>query len=333
MSSTSSSLSNLHRQHQQPAGYGIFVPPAETTVRGVGGGALPPRQRIVHVPRAVAAAAGGAAPWVRGPTPAQQQAELEGRRARAAASAGVARAAARDGFRNNFDRRGGPRGADPRGEIVVAGGAAGLRRPGEDDTAVPDSPLARAFFGPDNEDVLQDGLRAGVLDLCAQPKHVGPPFDIARQNESDLRSVMRGVFLERTADLVRDAADLPGQVAVLNAWVWREMVPTLYSAARMQYLHMTQFRQPVTVAALTRQADRTFHDDIDGRRRLQFGAAIGAASRDGGASAAAAGRSAFIESLRRDHTTGARGSERAAIDRLLALEYAAYHRAEEEQGR
>jgi hypothetical protein len=175
--------------------------------------------------------------------------------------------------------------------------ASSLARPGVSDggdLAIPDSPVARAFFSTQNEETLQSGLQSGVLALCNQPGHSGPMLEISRHDPNALRARMRGVFLERFGDALprgvgRD--DVAAQVAVFNAWVWREMVPDLYSAARQQYHYLTHFRRPIPVAALTRQTDRDFRDDIDGRKRLQFSNSIAATS---GAAAAVAGQTQFL---------------------------------------
>lgn len=179
--------------------------------------------------------------------------------------------------------------------------ASSLARPGvsEGDIAIPDSPVSRAFFSTQNEEVLQSGLVSGVLALCNQLGHSGPAFEISRQDSNALRARMRGVFLERFGDALprgvgRD--DVAAQVAVFNAWVWREMVPDLYSAARQQYHYLTHFRRPISVAALTQQTDRDFRDDIDGRKRLQFSNSIAATS---GAAAAVAGRTQFLMAERK----------------------------------
>lgn len=195
--------------------------------------------------------------------------------------------------------------------------ASSLARPGvsEGDIAIPDSPVARAFFSTQNEEVLQSGLVSGVLALCNQPGHSGPAFEISRQDSNALRARMRGVFLERFGDALprgvgRD--DVAAQVAVFNAWVWREMVPDLYSAARQQYHYLTHFRRPISVAALTQQTDRDFRDDIDGRKRLQFSNSIAATS---GAAAAVAGRTQFLMAERKafqQHLAVDRGGVNAA---------------------
>lgn len=193
----------------------------------------------------------------------------------------------------------------------------GLARPTDQDQAIPFSRLSAAFFSAANEAVLQEGLRAGVYDLSTQPGHTGPAFALADQDPAALRSVMRDVYLERYADAVPAGAGadpLGAQIAVFNAWVWRTMVPTLYSAARQQYHYLTHFREPVPVMQFTSQTDRDFRDDIDGRRRLQFKSQIVAPN---GALAAAAGRNQFLEGLRGDVTSRG-GTDRGNINRLTA---------------
>lgn len=195
--------------------------------------------------------------------------------------------------------------------------ASSLARQGvsEGDTAIPNSPVARAFFSAQNEEALQAGLVSGVLALCNQPGHSGPMLEISRHDPNALRARMRRVYLERFGDALprgvgRD--DVAVQVDVFNAWVLREMVPDLYSAARQQYHYLTNFRRPIPVAALTQQTDRDFRDDIDGRKRLQFSNSVAATS---GAAAAVAGRTQFMSTERKafqQHLAVDRGGVNAA---------------------
>lgn len=239
--------------------------------------------------------------WTRAPSSAQQQAGLDARRQVSAFADVGARASTRDNWKYNSAE-------------ALDGG---LRRPDAQDAAIPLSRLSQAFFSAQNEEVLQEGLRAGVYDLSMQPAHKGPPLDISRQDPVSLRSVMRGVYLERYADTVpaAHAGDIGAQVGVFNAWVWREMVPSLYSAARRQHHYLTHFRENIPVAALTRQVDREFLDDIDGRRRIQFSSMIGAPN---GATTAAAGRSQFLQSLHSDATIFDT-TDRGNVNKIVAL--------------
>ena len=55
-----------------------------------------------------------------------------------------------------------------------------------------DSPLSIAFFSGENIDILQNGLRAGVYNM-SNGKHI-----IERQNENELKIIMRSVFLQKS---------------------------------------------------------------------------------------------------------------------------------------
>lgn len=89
-------------------------------------------------------------------------------------------------------------------------------------TRISDTPLARAFFGRRNVDVLQCGLRGAIRERTG--------YSIDRQSEEELLVVMRYVYIQHGANL--GGAD---EVRRLNRLVLREIVPQV-GAALMQYV-------------------------------------------------------------------------------------------------
>ena len=85
------------------------------------------------------------------------------------------------------------------------------------------TPLSLAFFSSSNQQILQNGLRAGVYRM-SQGKYV-----IGQQSEDDLKIVMRGIYLQYS----RNSPDnLTGQIQRLNDLVLNYCVPKIYSEAK-----------------------------------------------------------------------------------------------------
>jgi hypothetical protein len=85
------------------------------------------------------------------------------------------------------------------------------------------TPLSCAFFSSSNQQILQNGLRAGVYRM-SQGKYV-----IGQQSEDDLKIVMRGIFLQ----YARNAPEnITGQIQRLNDLVLNYCVPRIYSEAK-----------------------------------------------------------------------------------------------------
>jgi hypothetical protein len=83
-----------------------------------------------------------------------------------------------------------------------------------------DSPLSIAFFSGENIDILQNGLRAGVYNM-SNGKHI-----IERQNENELKTIMRSVFLQKS----KNSPDgITQQIEVLNKNVLAYAVKQVYN--------------------------------------------------------------------------------------------------------
>lgn len=83
-----------------------------------------------------------------------------------------------------------------------------------------DSPLSLAFFSGENIDILQNGLRAGVYNM-SNGKHI-----IERQNENELKIIMRSVFLQKS----KNSPDgITQQIEVLNKNVLDYAVKQVYN--------------------------------------------------------------------------------------------------------
>jgi len=92
------------------------------------------------------------------------------------------------------------------------------------------TPLSTAYFSADNMRILQNGIRAGVYRLSNNKYVIGP------QDCDDLKTIMRGVFLQHSKNL---PTDIPGQIAALNHLVLDYAVPQVYNEA-VAYLKYKQ---------------------------------------------------------------------------------------------
>jgi hypothetical protein len=86
-----------------------------------------------------------------------------------------------------------------------------------------DTCLSRAFFSSSNQQILQNGLRAGVYRM-SQGKYV-----IGQQSWDDLKIVMRGIYLQYATN---SPDNLTGQIQRLNDLVLNYCVPKIYSEAK-----------------------------------------------------------------------------------------------------
>jgi hypothetical protein len=91
------------------------------------------------------------------------------------------------------------------------------------------SMLSKAFFSAQNQQIVQNGIRAGVYKMS------GNQYAIAPQPYDQLKIIMRSVYLENARHLPENIA---GQIEVLNQLVFKFAVPRLYSEAKgyLQYL-------------------------------------------------------------------------------------------------
>jgi hypothetical protein len=86
-----------------------------------------------------------------------------------------------------------------------------------------DTPLSIAFFSKENQQILQNGLRAGVHTMS------GGKFVIAEQSSDDLKIIMRGIYLQYAQN---SPEQLTSQLKALNGRVLQYCVPRVYSEAK-----------------------------------------------------------------------------------------------------
>jgi hypothetical protein len=85
-----------------------------------------------------------------------------------------------------------------------------------------DNILSKAYFSAENQQIIQNGIRAGVYEQ-SDKKFVIPP-----QNVDTLKIIMRSIYLQHTENHLNDIA---GQIARLNKLVLDYAVPTVYKEA------------------------------------------------------------------------------------------------------
>jgi len=91
------------------------------------------------------------------------------------------------------------------------------------------TPLSQSFFSTQNQQILQNGIRAGVY------KESNGKYIISEQSDVELKLIMRGVFLERCQNKNSSVAD---QITELNKYVFSFCIPRVLGEARgyMKYL-------------------------------------------------------------------------------------------------
>jgi len=98
------------------------------------------------------------------------------------------------------------------------------------------SPLSDAFFSAANQQILQNGVRAGVYRLSQNT------YVIAPQPYSELQIVMRSIFLQQSKNL---PGNIRSQIEELNASVLNYIVPKVYGEAKG---YLTFLRDASTLA-------------------------------------------------------------------------------------
>jgi hypothetical protein len=83
--------------------------------------------------------------------------------------------------------------------------------------------LSRAFFSIENQQILQNGIRAGVYQQSSGK------YIISQQSITDLKMIMRALFLEHSANRPDHIAD---QIRELNEYVLNYCIPRVFSEAK-----------------------------------------------------------------------------------------------------
>jgi hypothetical protein len=86
-----------------------------------------------------------------------------------------------------------------------------------------DTPLSRAFFSAENQQILQNGIRAGVYNMS------GGRYSIAQQSYDEIKIIMRAIYLQETTNT---PGNLTSQISALNQSVLNYIVPKVYNEAK-----------------------------------------------------------------------------------------------------
>ena len=91
------------------------------------------------------------------------------------------------------------------------------------------SVLSKAFFSAKNQQIIQNGIRAGVYKMSSGK------YTIAPQPYEQIQIIMRSVYLKNTKNLPENVRE---QIEELNRLVVQHVVPKLYSEAKgyLRYL-------------------------------------------------------------------------------------------------
>jgi hypothetical protein len=89
--------------------------------------------------------------------------------------------------------------------------------------------LSRSFFSMDNQQIIQNGIRAGVYKL-SQNSYV-----VAQQSDTQLKMIMRGIFLEHSKN---QPTRITEQIHELNQRVIQYCVPKVYSEAKAYLIYL-----------------------------------------------------------------------------------------------
>jgi len=92
-----------------------------------------------------------------------------------------------------------------------------------------DTPLSKAFFSIENQQILQNGIRAGVYEQ-SKGKYM-----ISQQSNTDLKMIMRAIFLTHSENRLSHFVD---QIRELNNYVLEYCIPRIYGEAQgyLKYL-------------------------------------------------------------------------------------------------
>ena len=86
-----------------------------------------------------------------------------------------------------------------------------------------ETPLSNTFFSGQNQQILQNGIRAGVYKMS------GGRYQIGTQSPDELKMVMRGIFLQNSFN---QPGNVRSQCEKLNQSVLNYVVPRVYGEAK-----------------------------------------------------------------------------------------------------
>jgi len=109
--------------------------------------------------------------------------------------------------------------------------------------------LAQVFFSPENMQIIQNGLRAGVYKMSNEQ------FVIPPQNMDTLKTIMRSIYLQYAQHYEDKVTQ---QVERLNQFVWDYAVPSVYGET-MGYMKYLQDQSSLVVPlSLPQHHDRNY---------------------------------------------------------------------------
>lgn len=118
-----------------------------------------------------------------------------------------------------------------------------------------DSLLSKAFFCKDNIQIIQNGIRAGVYRVSKGR------YTVAPQDETNLKIVMRSIFLQHAKN---DARQIAEQISELNARVFEYCIKNVCSEATA-YI---KYKQDVSTLAVPEA--RPVNVNLKGNKQLEL---------------------------------------------------------------
>ena len=118
-----------------------------------------------------------------------------------------------------------------------------------------DTLLSKAYFSHQNIQIVQNGIRAGVYKVSKGRYNVGP------QDETNLKIVMRSIFLQNAKN---DARPIAEQVSELNNMVLDYCIKNVCGEARA-YIKYKQ-----DVSTLPVPESRPVHVSVKGDKQLEL---------------------------------------------------------------
>jgi hypothetical protein len=113
------------------------------------------------------------------------------------------------------------------------------------------TPLSSAFFSAANQQILQNGIRAGVYNMSNQK------YTIATQPAENLKLIMRYIFMENSTTQHGNVTD---QISFLNNAVLNYSVPKFYEEAKGYLIYLRDVKTlvvPLATPISTTQKDTT----------------------------------------------------------------------------
>lgn len=110
--------------------------------------------------------------------------------------------------------------------------------------------LSDLFFSPENMQIIQNGIRAGVYKMSHGQYVVG------QQSQDELRIIMRSIFLQYSQNL---PTNIKEQIALLNNYVLDYAVGQVYGEAQgyMKYKYdISNMYEPISRPIMSKNNDK-----------------------------------------------------------------------------